>query len=127
MLTASQTALNVVVGFVVVFVTPYLLRSIGSGTAYIWGGFAILSSIWAFFFMPELKGRNLEEIDQLFEANISARKFSDYETGGLTHELALRDNGQTDGKVLDDGEGDVEAAHHEATAAAAAPNAATKQ
>ena len=104
---AFSTALNVVVGFVVVFVTPYLLRSIGSGTAYIWGGFAILSAVWAVFFMPELKGRNLEEIDQLFEADLPAWKFQKYETGGLTHELAMRENNQTSAKAVDD-EPDVE-------------------
>ncbi|KAF4470247.1 sugar transporter [Fusarium albosuccineum] len=104
---AVSTALNVLVGFVVVFCTPYLLREIGSGLAYIWGGFAILSSIWAWFFMPELKGRNLEEIDQLFEANIPARKFSKYQTGGLTHELAVLENGETIGKKVDE-EADID-------------------
>ncbi|KAH8174172.1 sugar transporter domain-containing protein [Sarocladium implicatum] len=88
---ALATALNVVAGFAVVFATPYLLRSIGSGTAYIWGGFAILSTIWAIFFLPELKGRNLEEIDQLFEANLPAWKFHKYQTDGLAHELAIRE------------------------------------
>ncbi|KAM5347753.1 hypothetical protein ACJ41O_007577 [Fusarium nematophilum] len=104
---ALSTALNVVVGFAVVFGTPYALRRMGSGLAYIWGGFAILSSIWAWFFMPELKGRNLEEIDQLFESNLPAWKFSRYQTGGLTHELAALESGQTPQKVVDDG--DVEA------------------
>jgi hypothetical protein len=110
---ALSTALNVVVGFVVVFVTPYLLRSIGSGTAYIWGGFAFLSTIYAIFFLPELKGRNLEEIDQLFEANLPAWKFNKYETGGLTHELAIRDNNQMPDKTVDDGDDDIEAAQVE--------------
>ncbi|RSL88112.1 hypothetical protein CDV31_016123 [Fusarium ambrosium] len=109
---AVSTALNVVVGFVVVFCTPYLLREIGSGLAYIWGAFAILSSIWAWFCMPELKarcfcGRNLEEIDQLFEANIPAWKFNKYQTGGLTHELAVLENGEVPGKKLDE-EADIE-------------------
>ncbi|KAK6075995.1 sugar transporter [Seiridium cupressi] len=36
--TATPTAVNVVAGFVVVFVTPYLLVSIGAGLGYIWGG-----------------------------------------------------------------------------------------
>ncbi|RMJ15209.1 hypothetical protein CDV36_005138 [Fusarium kuroshium] len=100
---AVSTALNVVVGFVVVFCTPYLLREIGSGLAYIWGGFAIMSSIWAWFCMPELKAK----IDQLFEANIPAWKFSSYQTGGLTHELAVLENGETPGKKLDE-EADID-------------------
>ena len=50
---------------------------------------------------------NLEEIDQLFEADLPAWKFQKYETGGLTHELAMRENNQTSAKAVDD-EPDVE-------------------
>lgn len=105
---AVATALNVVVGFVVVFCTPYLLAEIGAGLAYVWGGFAILSSIWCWFCMPELKGRNLEEIDQLFEAGIPAWKFSKYQTEGLSHDLAVLEHDGAKAKVMDDDE-DVEA------------------
>lgn len=38
--------------------------------------------------MPELKGCNLEEIDQLFDANIPAWKFASYKTTGLSHDVA---------------------------------------
>ncbi|EEU38246.1 uncharacterized protein NECHADRAFT_77023 [Fusarium vanettenii 77-13-4] len=109
---AVSTALNVVVGFVVVFCTPYLLREIGSGLAYIWGGFAIITQgmlLFALFatFANHDQGRNLEEIDQLFEANIPAWKFNKYQTGGLTHELAVLENGETPGKMLDE-EADID-------------------
>ena len=53
------------------------------------------------------QGRNLEEIDQLFEANIPAWKFCKYQTGGLTHELAVLENGETPGKKLDE-EADID-------------------
>lgn len=33
-----------------------------------------------FFFMPELKGRTLEEIDELFANNVSPWKFKTYQT-----------------------------------------------
>ncbi|KAI3401205.1 hypothetical protein diail_11911 [Diaporthe ilicicola] len=85
---ALSTAVNVVVGFVAVFVTPYLLVEIDAGLGYIWGGFAFLMSIWAWYFMPELKGRNLEEIDQLCEAEIPAWQFRTFQTDGLSHDLA---------------------------------------
>lgn len=52
----------------------------------------------------------MEEIDQLFEANIPAWKFSKYQTGGLTHELAVLENGETPGtagKKLDE-EADID-------------------
>ncbi|KAI8180839.1 Major facilitator-type transporter ecdD [Colletotrichum sp. SAR 10_75] len=98
---ALSTALNVVVGFIVVFVTPYLLAEIGAGLGYIWGGFAFLTSVWAWFCMPELKGRNLEEIDQLFEANIPAWQFHKFQTDGLSHDLAVLEGGKADVKVVE--------------------------
>ena len=33
--------------------------------------------------MPEVKGRSLEEIDEMFEANVSARKFKSYKCVGM--------------------------------------------
>lgn len=63
-MTTLQTAVNVVVGFAVVFGTPYGLRQFGSALAYIWGGFAFLSSVWAWFFMPELKVCLLELVQK---------------------------------------------------------------
>lgn len=53
----------------------------------------------------------MEEIDQLFDANLPAWKFSKYETEGLTHELTVLENGQ-DTKKVDD-EADLEASHVE--------------
>lgn len=131
-----------VVGFVVVFITPYLLADIGAGLGYIWGGFAFLTSIWAWFFMPELKvspshvivgrvdggtkelirawhelmeeqARNLEEIDQLFEAKIPAWQFQKFQTDGLSHDLAVLERGKTDAKIIEQCE-DVERAAPEA-------------
>jgi hypothetical protein len=37
-----------------------------------------LSAIFFFFFVPESKGRSLEELDEIFEAGVSAWKFSEY-------------------------------------------------
>ncbi|CZR58239.1 uncharacterized protein PAC_08130 [Phialocephala subalpina] len=98
---AVATAVNVVVGFVVVFTTPYLLSApyanLGPNLGYVWGGFAALGAVWVWFCMPELKDRNLEEIDQLFEAKLPAWKFGAFETKGMAHEMAMLKNGE--GKV----------------------------
>jgi hypothetical protein len=32
-----------------------------------------------FFFMPEMKGRSLEELDEIFVAGTPVRKFSEYQ------------------------------------------------
>ncbi|KAK1145894.1 hypothetical protein N8T08_003840 [Aspergillus melleus] len=79
---AISTAFNVVVGFVVVYTTPYLLSTpgakLGAKLGYVWGGFAGAGPICVWYFMPELKGRNLEEIDQLFRAKLPAWRFKGY-------------------------------------------------
>ena len=36
--------------------------------------------VWYYFFIPELKGRSLEEIDELFENKVPTLGFKTYET-----------------------------------------------
>ena len=36
--------------------------------------------VWYYFFIPELKGRSLEEIDELFENKVPMLGFKTYET-----------------------------------------------
>lgn len=42
---------------------------------YVWGGTAIVCSVMAYFFFPELKDRSYRESDILFNRKTSARKF----------------------------------------------------
>lgn len=117
---AISTAVNVIVSFVVVFTTPYLLKDLGPKLAYLWMAFSFAGSVWVWFFMPELKvryfllsnpyycfhlltrisqGRNLEEVDQLFEAKIPAWKFTEFETVGLTHDVSAMEQGMSPSKI----------------------------
>lgn len=84
---AIATVFNVVVGFVVVYTTPYLLSTpganLGAKLGYIWGAFAGVGAIWVWFFMPELKGRGLEEIDELFSAKLPAWRSKEFVGSGL--------------------------------------------
>ncbi|ETS84701.1 hypothetical protein PFICI_02726 [Pestalotiopsis fici W106-1] len=62
-------------------VTPYMLNP-GAGnlkgkTFFVYGGTCLISAIWAYFRLPEMKGRTYEELDILFGRNISARKFAE--------------------------------------------------
>jgi hypothetical protein len=34
--------------------------------------------VWVYFYLPEIKNRTLEEIDEMFEARLPARKFRNY-------------------------------------------------
>ncbi|KAL2075054.1 hypothetical protein VTL71DRAFT_8834 [Oculimacula yallundae] len=44
-------------------------------TGFIWGSTAFLTFAWAYFRLPESRGRTFEEMDILFAEKISARKF----------------------------------------------------
>ncbi|KEF56323.1 uncharacterized protein A1O9_07904 [Exophiala aquamarina CBS 119918] len=94
---AFATTMNVVVGFVVMFRTPYSLSqpyaNLGPKIGYIWGVFAALGPVWVWFCMPELKGRNLEEIDQFFDSGVPAREFPSFQTAGKSHEQAFLECG----------------------------------
>lgn len=36
-------------------------------------------TVFFYFFLPEMKGRTLEELDELFQNRVSVRKFPTYE------------------------------------------------
>ena len=80
--------MDVAAAFLVTFVTPYLLPSMGSNIGWIFGSVAAFSVIWAIFFFPELKGRTLEEVDDLFAAKLPAWRFKGYQTQGTVRLLA---------------------------------------
>jgi SP family general alpha glucoside:H+ symporter-like MFS transporter len=44
-------------------------------TGFFWGSTALLVGIWAFFRLPETKGRSFEELDMLFNNGVPTRKF----------------------------------------------------
>lgn len=72
--------------------TPYLLPGMGVKIGWIFGSVALFSFIWGIIFFPELKGRSLEEVDELFAANLHAWQFKDYETHGTGRLLAALEN-----------------------------------
>lgn len=80
------------VGFAVVYSTPYLLSlpgaNLGAKLGYIWAGFAGVGAIWAWFFLPELKNRDLEDIDKLFESKIPAWRFKNHTIPSALEETA---------------------------------------
>lgn len=46
-------------------------------TAFFWGTLSLLTTIWAWFRLPETKDRTFGELDVLFMKNIPARKFAE--------------------------------------------------
>ncbi|KAF2269965.1 general substrate transporter [Lojkania enalia] len=64
------------------FTAPYFINpdSLNWGPEYgwIWGPSCMLTVVWVYFYLPEIKNRTLEEIDEMFEAKLPARKFRKY-------------------------------------------------
>jgi SP family sugar:H+ symporter-like MFS transporter len=71
------------IGWLVAFTAPYFINSAdlnwGPKYGYIWFVTNLINMIFIFFFLPEMKDRTLEEIDELFHNRVPARKFSRYE------------------------------------------------
>ncbi|OKL61835.1 hypothetical protein UA08_02291 [Talaromyces atroroseus] len=72
-----------VIGIINGVITPYMLNPSAwnwKGKAgFFWAGLCFLCTVWAYFRLPEPKGRTYEELDLLFERRVSARKFKETE------------------------------------------------
>lgn len=86
------------------FTAPYFINpaSMGWGAryGYIWFPSCVIAASWVFFFLPEVKNRTLEEIDEMFEKRLPARKFREYVCVGV---LAVQE-----GKLDEEGRRSVE-------------------
>ncbi|KAI1370121.1 putative maltose permease [Hypoxylon crocopeplum] len=80
------------------FTAPYFINpdslNWGPKYGYIWTGACAAAGIWIFYFLPEVKDRTLEEIDEMFEARIPARKFRKYQCTG--NHVVLDEKSQTE-------------------------------
>ncbi|KAL2839000.1 general substrate transporter [Aspergillus pseudoustus] len=59
-------AWNVVWAFVTNFVIPYMMADIHFGVGWVFGSVSVVALLWTFFFLPETKGRTLEQLDAVF-------------------------------------------------------------
>ncbi|KAI1608308.1 general substrate transporter [Exophiala viscosa] len=71
------------------YTTPYFLNPLelnwGGKYGYIWFGSNIIILFFIFFALPETKDRTLEEIDEMFEEKVPARKFKNYNCARSEH------------------------------------------
>ncbi|KAI5122650.1 hypothetical protein M0805_007912 [Coniferiporia weirii] len=75
-----------------VFTTPYFINTEGlnwgAKVAWIWAPSNLVTFVFIYFFLPETKGRKLEELDELFYNCVPARKFSSYKCRSHFESLA---------------------------------------
>ncbi|KAK0636105.1 general substrate transporter [Bombardia bombarda] len=78
----TASGINFIFGWLTSFFTPYFINpdkmNWGPKYGYIWGASNLALAVWAFLFVPETKGRSLEQLDELFEKGVGARKFSSF-------------------------------------------------
>ncbi|GAA5829117.1 hypothetical protein JCM11251_004131 [Rhodosporidiobolus azoricus] len=64
---------------IITLVSPYIqdpgYGNIGAQIGFIWAAFTAVSIPFVYFFVPEMRGLSLEQIDDLFDRGISARNF----------------------------------------------------
>ncbi|KAH8678260.1 putative transporter [Xylariales sp. PMI_506] len=81
------------VSVLITFVSPYI-QDAGYGNlqgkiGFVWGAGSIVAALWAFFVLPELKGRSLEELDELFQKGISVFEFGKFQGTGAGATLTV--------------------------------------
>jgi hypothetical protein len=63
-------------------ILPYLLKTdeanIGGRICFVFFGLSLPISVYLYFCLPELEGRTVAEIQEMFQAGLPARKFEDY-------------------------------------------------
>ncbi|KAK9235245.1 general substrate transporter [Lipomyces kononenkoae] len=86
-------------------ITPYMLNPTawnwGAKTGFFWAGSCSLCLLWAYFRLPEPKGRTYGEIDDLFERRISARKFKETKTNLFGSEIDEYDEAKATVETLE--------------------------
>lgn len=63
---ALSTCSNWLNNFIIGLITPPLVQNTGYGAYIFFAVFCVLSLLWTFFFVPETKGRTLEQMDHVF-------------------------------------------------------------
>ncbi|CAO3659901.1 unnamed protein product [Umbelopsis vinacea] len=91
------TSVSVIMTFLVSFTLPYLLNApyanLGAKVGFIYGSFSVATFFFAYFFVPELKNRSLEEVDEIFDNKISASKSSSYVSTGVGGQITEAQGG----------------------------------
>lgn len=63
------------------FINPFMQDAPGNlqgKVGFVYGTFSFISAVWIAFMLPEMKGRSLEELDEIFEKGVSVWKFGSY-------------------------------------------------
>jgi len=74
----------------------------------------MITVVWIYFFLPEIKNRTLEEVDEMFEAKLPARNFRKYVCTGprVPEEKIIAESDNVEEKVWKNEKAVAEATLH---------------
>ena len=100
---------DVVIAFAVSYSIPYIIADLGARIGFVFMGVCITGILYSFFLLPELTGRSLEEVDEMFEhrPKLWAWQFKHFETHGAGRRLTELELNKA-GEKFDGGQGDIE-------------------
>lgn len=80
-----------VVGVIANVLQPYFMNplqwNLKAYTGFIWGSTCFFTFVWAYFRLPETKGKTFEELDMLFAQRVPAKKFATCEIDAFDVEV----------------------------------------
>lgn len=88
---SEQTLTSRPSNFIIGLITPPLVENTGYGAYVFFAVFCLLSLIWTFFFVPETKGRTLEQMDHVFK-DISSEE-EEERRDRIERDIVARSNG----------------------------------
>lgn len=79
------------INLMIQYISPYLQNegyaNLQGKIGFVWGSFAVAAAVWVAFYLPEMSGRSLEELDELFEKRVSVWKLRGFKTDGIGAEV----------------------------------------
>ncbi|KAJ5371958.1 hypothetical protein N7517_003964 [Penicillium concentricum] len=80
--TGMSTGIGFVFAWLTAFTAPYFINPAelnwGGNYGFVWFSSSVMALVFIYFFVPEVRGRSLEEIEEMFDKNVPARKFQSY-------------------------------------------------
>jgi len=107
---AFSTVMDVLYAFAISYSIPYLLGTPGANLSarvgFVFMAWCGATWIGTYLLVPEVTGRSLEEVDELFDRGLWGWQFAKAETTGTAHQLAMLEHSR--GTVLQKGSDSIQ-------------------
>jgi MFS transporter, SP family, sugar:H+ symporter len=90
-----STVIGFITSLIITYSNPYVEESpgnLGSRVGFVYGSVFIVAMVFVYFIVPEMKGRSLEELDELFQSKVPAWRSSGFEATGIGAIITQIDN-----------------------------------